>query len=239
LDAKGLGYAAEAVHCAALGVTPLDDFDAVVACVERAELCHAADLFAARVPRAGELLALGGAESSVRACVRAGADGGGAGLADPKTLGKAAVKCQQAIAAGGAKLVAALVAAHETCAGATLACAEAPAAQQATCLTKAHGTCAKASTGVATTTGDADPTLAKSLGKTCGKLGIAAVRASLGLGFDAESPRCAALGVPTVTSLDTIAKCVSREHACRAAQLGEADAPRLRELLNDGGTPLE
>lgn len=36
-----------------------------------------------------------------------------------------------------------------------------------------------------------------------------------------------------------IATCLSREHACRTSQLGEAEIPRLRELLDAGGAPLE
>jgi len=236
VDAAGLGYGAEAARCAALGVPALTSLDAIGTCIDRAHVCRAVELFASRTPRARELLTLGGAEPSVLACLPVGAEGNGAGLGDAKTLGKPAVKCQQAIAKAGAKLTAQLLKGHQTCGAAVLACAQQGSASD--CVAKAAGKCVKAAAGRATVSGSANATLAKTMAKACGGIALADLQATAGLGFTAGAERCAGLGVPTLGSLADVATCLSRDHACRAATLAEIAMPRSRELLTIGGVPL-
>ncbi len=236
LATNGLGFGAEAARCARLLVAPLASLDALETCFERAQVCRAVEVFATRVPRARELLVLGGADASVSTCLPLGADGAAAGLDDAKTLGKPALKCQKAIAKAGAKLAARLVKGQQACSAATLACAQ--QGGDPACSAKAAGTCAKAAAGRPSVAGAADAGLAKAITKPCGATTLADLRAAAGLGFDAAAARCAELGVPALAALGDVATCVSREHACRVPTLGEVAVPRLRELLARGGVPL-
>jgi hypothetical protein len=63
------------------------------------------------------------------------------------------------------------------------------------------------------------------------------VLGATGLGYDAVSSTCSGLGAP-IDSAAGLAACVARHHECRVEQWLEREAPRLRELIDLGGTPL-
>ena len=156
------------------------------------------------------------------------ADGGGAALGDPKTLGKAAIKCQKALGKSGTKLAAAKLKRLQACAQAGFACVQQKPGDAA-CLTKASGKCGKALAGL---TADRAK-LAAALGKACGPPALEAtdLLGVAGLGFDAEAGPCADRGVATLASVTDVAACVAATAACRADALFGAESPRAGELL--------
>ena len=108
----------------------------------------------------------------------------------------------------------------------------------APCLDGAQAACAKT---IATLTRPGNGVEAKLVGaitKSCGSALFADVLAPNGLGYGAFTSTCAGLGVPALDSSAALATCVARQHECRIEQLLERTTPRLRELIDLGGTPL-
>ncbi|MCC6765758.1 MAG: hypothetical protein IT293_13965 [Deltaproteobacteria bacterium] len=156
------------------------------------------------------------------------ADGAGAGLGAPKTLGKAAIKCQKALAKSGAKLSAAKLKRLQACAQSGFACVQQKPGDAA-CTVKAAAKCGKALAGLAADRAK----LAAALGKACGPpvLEAADLLGDAGLGFDAEAEPCADRGVATLTSVSDVAACVRATAECRADAIFAAESPRGGELL--------
>jgi hypothetical protein len=237
----GVGFGVEeAAFCQLLDVPTLDAVSEVALCVQRLHECRADALLGQQTPRARELLAAVGRNVAVDApCLPFGADGGGHGLDDPKGAGKATLKCQATLAKVGAKFLGATQKLVQKCAATVAACVQLkPNVMK--CSTKSKSTCAK-QIGKFTQPGSGvRAKLASALVKGCGapKLDFAHVLAAVGVGFQAHTAECAALGVPVLASIDDVAECVIDVHACRAEQLLESEIPRLDELVDIGGTPL-
>lgn len=232
---SGLGFAFEEELCAERGVAALDSVADVAACVAATSECRADALFAAESPRAAELLALLGRDpASDTPCLGTTADGGGQGVTDAAAR-KAVVKCQKAFAKAGTAFAAQEQKLLQKCAAAVATCIQLKASDPA-CLAKATTTCGKLAQKLAA----AEAKVGTAVGKSCGGVvGPAGVVANEGLGFGAHATTCAGLGVATLASLDDIATCSVRLHACRVEQLLENQTPRLRELLELGATPLD
>lgn len=235
LGASGLGFEFEEQPCAERGVATLDSAADVAACVAATHECRADALFAAEIPRAGELLALLGRDPAIDTpCLGGTAEGGGQGVADPAAR-KAVVKCQKAFAKAGGAFAAQEQKLLQKCAAIVATCVQVKASDPA-CLTKATTTCGKLAQKLVA----AEAKVGTAIGKSCGgAVGVASVVASTGLGFGTHGTTCAGLGVATLASLGDVATCGVRLHACRVEQMLENQTPRLRELLELGGTPLD
>jgi hypothetical protein len=236
IAATGLGFGAETARCGALASTPLASVDDVIACLDRATVCRASALVATRVPRAPELLAVGGVGAAAPPCLPQAGEPAGA-LGDSKIAGKPLLKCERAVTAASAKLATRLAKGYGACAAAMRACVQ--SADTATCLAKASAKCAKAAGALPTVTGAPDTKLLAAVTKACGALAPSALASSNGLGFGSATVRCAALGVPALDGPAALATCITREHACRTTGLLEAWTPRLREHLVHAGIALD
>lgn len=71
-----------------------------------------------------------------------------------------------------------------------------------------------------------------------GTLPAADLAGPAGLGYDERAGRCGALAVPTLTDAAGLARCLTKQHACRVRQLLELQQPRLDELLGLGQVSL-
>ena len=235
LGASGLGFAFEEEPCAERGVAMVASVADVAACVAANHECRADALFAAESPRAAELLTLLGRDpASDTPCLGSTADGGGQPVADAAAR-KAVVKCQNGFAKAGTAFAAQAQKLRQKCAATVATCVQLKASDPA-CLAKAATTCGKLAQKLTA----AEVKLGTAIGKSCGgAVGVAAVVASEGLGFAAHETTCAGLGVATLASLSDVATCSVRLHACRVEQMLENQTPRLRELLELGGTPLD
>ena len=242
LGLAGLGHGEEEALCATLGVPALASSADVAACVRAVHECRAQALVGQQVPRAAELLAFAGRDpGSELPCLPAGADGMTQALGDPKTAGKAAVKCQGALAKGGAKFVLQKQKLVQKCTQAVAACMQTkPGAALAPCLAKAEGKCAKAFAKLTAPGKGLEAKLGAAIAKACAvpAVGVAGLLDPAGLGFGAHAAECAGLGVPALAAVSDVAECVTRLHECRAEQLLESQTPRLYELLDLAGATL-
>ena len=154
------------------------------------------------------------------------ADGHGAGLPDPKTLGKAALKCQKTVGKAGAKLAAATLKRLQACLGPAFACVQRQPGVDA-CVVKSAAS--KTLAGLVTDRAKLTAAIAKSCGPPA--LETSDLLAATGLGFGTEEDACGARGVAALASVDDLALCVAREHECRAEALAGAETPRAAELF--------
>ena len=236
LDARGIGYEAETQTCAGYGVAALVSVEDVAECVARQHDCRVEELVAAQVPRAAELLALGGVTLDAFPCVWNGADGGHEGLGDA-VLGKAVRKCQKAIARAGADFVQAAQKRRRTCVDAVVTCVQ-QASDAAVCLKAARARCADAMARPHGGTASDEAKLRRAIEKGCGarregappQVALADLLGVRGLGFGENAPRCAAFGVASLGTLDDVTECVLRQHQCSVEKLLESEVPRLEEL---------
>jgi hypothetical protein len=229
-DAIGLGFAGEDAPCTDLGGTAPASAAEVAACLRRAHACRIDALLERTVPRAGEMLGLAGhSAAGVVPCLVPLADGGGNGPG-PGARGKHAARCRKAIDKAGASFLKATLKAVQRCAAALAVCAQQKPGD-AGCTIRAHATCAR-SDGT-----ELQATLHAAIVRTCGDaaLPFADLLQATGLGLGGTAPACAALGVPSLATVDDVAACLVREHQCRAEQLLETEIPRLREWMAAGG----
>jgi hypothetical protein len=159
------------------------------------------------------------------------ADGAELGL-DPKTTGKAVLKCGKAIVKAGTKLASARQKHLQKCLAAAFACIQTKPGD-APCATKATATCAKEFGKLPAETAK----LRAAIVKPCGApaLVFADLSAVAGLGFGAEAGTCADRGVASLASAGDVADCVLAEHACRAENLVGNRIPRAAELFRFAG----
>ena len=233
----GLGYMHQEDACAARGVGSLGSLADVAACVGAEHECRAESLAGRQQPRAAELLTLADVDPGDLPCLGAGTDGGGAAVDAAKA--KAAVKCAKTIAKAGAKFVSTKLKLAQKCAGTVYACIQQKPGDPK-CLPKAEKTCAKQIAKLTAPGKGAAAKLAATVVKTCAKapLTLADVLGAGGLGFGAFGGECAALGVPSLVSIASLATCLERHHECRTEQMLESQMPRLEELLAIGGVAL-
>ncbi len=225
--ASGLAYDGHAFRCGLVGAAAPVDAASVADCVAREHACRADATLGVQVPRAAELLALVGHDASELPCLPTGT-GAGLGLGDA-VRGKRAAKCETAIKKAGAKLVNGEVKLVPKCANAVLACLQ---LAKKGCAPKSRATCAKTSVKVNALAAK----LAAAITKGCEASGLtlADVRAADGIGFDALAGSCAAARVASFANIGDVTACLAHFHHCRAHQLLENEAPRLRELLGTG-----
>lgn len=147
--------------------------------------------------------------------------------------GRPAVKCQAAIEKAGTKFVGKKLRSLDTCAHGVLKCiqtkADADAKQQA-CVVKAGQKCAQASSGGFAKIAAAEDQLVATIRKYCEVEGLSPedLRRIDGLGFDKLAADC-----PSLATVRDIAACIAVQHACRAEQMFQVQAPRARELIDE------
>ncbi len=240
LAVTGVGYAAETDICSAVGVPNVNDVDDAADCLVASHTCRAAEIFGMYVPRAFELLTLGGRDPGTELpCLPTGADGGGLGLDDPKGRGKAATKCEKTLKKEGAKYIKSWLKTVQKCSDKVYKCIETkePAGP---CIAKAQGTCMKQTAKLFAPGKGLEAKLAGKIEKACGaaKLPVADLLGARGLGFGHQVGLCIALGLPVPTSAGDISACIAAQHRCRAEQLLERAFPRLDETVTAGGLDL-
>ncbi|MCC6849267.1 MAG: right-handed parallel beta-helix repeat-containing protein [Deltaproteobacteria bacterium] len=234
---RGLGFAAEDAPCVEEGAGAPVSVAAMAACVQRGYACRADELSAFEAPRAAELLALAGQDLGAFPCLATGADGGGAGV-DDAVRARALERCGSALRSATAKFARGKAKAVARCLRTVEDCLFVDGVAAAPCLDAARAACAKA-IGALTRPGTGiEATLAAAVTGGCAGASIADVLAPAGLGYGVLSSTCAALGVPALDSPAALGACVVRQHECRVEQWLERATPRLRELIDLGGTPL-
>ncbi|HZR79863.1 MAG TPA: right-handed parallel beta-helix repeat-containing protein [Candidatus Binatia bacterium] len=155
------------------------------------------------------------------------ADGMGASVGNA-ARGKAVVKCQKAIEGASLSFALGKQKALMSCATEIQKCVQRKPGDAA-CLDKAGGKCAKAVAKIA----PLETKLDAKVRKDCGAAPLTAgdLTDLAGLGFQAESDFCAALGVPSLASAADVAACLVRRQECEVERLLAVEAPRTRELL--------
>ena len=157
-------------------------------------------------------------------------DGGGVGIGDAKR-GKSLVKCASTIQKSGAAYEKKRLGGLQKCVDGVLACVQAKNAD-AKCLTAAEGTCDKI-LGAGFTKDDA--ALSAKITKACGPPAVQPTDLTgiTGLGFGTAGPNsaCGIVGAPIPTDAASVATCVVKTHACRAAAAFGIEAPRAAGLL--------
>jgi hypothetical protein len=233
LAATGLGFDGQANACAGRGVAAVATVADVAECVRRQQACSAERALGTAVPRARELLLLGGFDPAVDlGCLESITNGGGSALASEKR--KAIRKCDGAIQKATAKLLAGRTKAGEACGAAVFSCVQTKPNDSA-CVTKAGPTCTKAVAALP----KLQASFAAAIGKSCGApLVPADLLAPEGLGVAGLAASCARLGVLSLASVADVSACLERQLACHADQLLESTTPRLGELLDLGGVTL-
>lgn len=241
LGVAGLGYGAEAVACIEVGVPALSSVSDLAECVVRQHECEVERLLGMKVPRARELLGRGGVTTADFPCVEPGADGGGAGLGDPREAGKPATKCEEGIENAGTLFVKAKLSRLEKCVDAVFACVQEKPGD-ADCQAKARDLCERETSKIDEGDKSDEAKLRTAIEKACGpkkageppQVAPADLLAPAGLGFSANATACARLGVSSLNSTGDVAECVVRHHECRVEKLIEKEAPRAREMLAVG-----
>ncbi len=227
----GIGYESEVAVCGERGIGTLESASDVAACLIAELRCRTENLVADEMPRAAELFGrIGRDPTSELPCLGPAAVGARGDLGAAK--GKLATKCQKAIAKGSAKFATAKTKATQKCANAVYSCVQVRTSD-AKCRSKATTTCHKQLGKLVEPRSGAAAKLASAISKACGKapLDLADVLGDAGLGFAELSSDCAALGIPSLTSLADVTSCLERQHACRVEQMIETELPRIEELL--------
>jgi hypothetical protein len=237
-SAAGLGFGGEDAPCLDEGASVPASTAELAACVQRGHACRADELLGFETPRAAELLALIGQEVAIGLpCLPAGSDGGGVG--EPERA-KGLERCGRALHSGGAKFARRKTKAVAKCLRGLERCLFVEGSAAGPCLDGAREGCAKALAILTRPANGVEAKLLATIASGCSSpdLPFADVLSSTGLGYAAFASTCAALGAGALDSPAALAACVVRQHECRVEQLLERETPRLRELIDLGGTPL-
>ncbi len=237
--AAGLGFAGEDAPCLDEGSSAPLDPSALAACVQRGHACRVDELLAFESPRAAELLALvGQAPDPAYPCLPALTSGGGAGVGDAARA-QALERCSKALHSAAAKFTRGKTKAVAKCLRALEDCLYQDGSAAPPCLDDAVAGCAKAIDTLTRPGKGVEAKLASAIASACASpAAFADVLAETGLGYGAVASTCAGLGAGPLDSSSALATCVVRQHECRVEQLLERETPRLRELIELGGTPL-
>ncbi|MEO6026646.1 MAG: hypothetical protein ABIR79_07265, partial [Candidatus Binatia bacterium] len=230
----GLGFDGETAACGGRGVNGVATVTDVAECVRRQQQCAAERLLGAAVPRAHELLVLGGfALENDFICIEAGANGGGVAIAEEKR--KALRKCAVTIQKAATKLAAGRAKAGQACGAAVFTCLQTKPSDPA-CVGKAGGTCSKAIAGIP----KLEAAFATTIAKACGASPLVAgdLLTSEGLGASALGERCAQLGIASLATVADVTACLQAQLTCDVDHQLETTTPRLGELLDLGGVAL-
>ncbi len=233
LAATGLGFDGEAEACGRRGLAGVATIADVAECVRRQHVCAADRVLGAAVPRARELLVLGGFDPVADlGCVPNGANGGEAAIAPEKR--KALRKCDAALQKAAGKLLAGRAKAVQACGAAVFTCVQTKPNDES-CVKKAGSACAKTVGALPKLTAGFTATIAKACGAP---LTPDDLLGAAGLGASALGEPCAKLGVASLATVADVSTCVERQIACDARQQIENATPRLKELLDLGGVAL-
>ncbi|MCC6764687.1 MAG: Ig-like domain-containing protein [Deltaproteobacteria bacterium] len=228
----GLAYEDVAESCRVRFDRTLTDLTSIAQCLTAEHSCRAETLFALQRPRAGEFMRLIGAAPDGGAC-RADFEGGGAGLGDPKGLGRGVERCAQALVRGGAGLARTRLGSIGRCVDAVFLCVEADPGNAA-CLAKATQKCEREFGRAQREVGKV--TLAVS--KRCDSLAFAVLTDPAGAYLDAVVARCPGYGIPAVESVADYVACLVRQHECDVAELVRFESPRAEAMLDAVGRTL-
>lgn len=231
LSGPGLSFGLVGIDCVAEFGTVATDVGTIGQCVARQQDCRSGRLLSFQQPRIDASLDLVGASQGEDECLT-GYHGDG-DLGDPAVLGKALVKCQDAVSKAGASFVLTMLGNLEKCVDEVFTCIQKKPADS-TCITQAHAKCDKAFTAIA----DAETKLGTGIDKKCASLDVGALVAANGGNVSALATDCAAHGVASLATLADYKTCVLRTHECLTEDLLFLEAPRASELLNDVGRVL-
>jgi hypothetical protein len=232
LGEDGLAYGEIANSCAVRFGRALSDLTSVAQCLSAQHACRAETLFALERPRAGELLRLVDATPDAGQC-REDFGGDGAGVGDPKGLGKTLEGCVKALVHGGTSLARVRLASIGRCIDGVFLCVEA-APGNAACLTKATAKCEREFGKVQREVGK----LTVTAGKRCNGIDFGVLSSAEGAHLDAVSSQCPSYGIPSVTSLSDYVACLVRQHECEVAELVRFESPRAGDILELVGRTL-
>jgi len=235
--AVGLGFAAEDAPCLADGAPAPATLADLGTCVRRGHACRADQLVAFESPRAAEMLALAGIAPGDAPCLATGADGGGVGVGDA-TRAAALERCGKALSASGAKFARGKAKAVAKCLRAVESCLYEDGVATPPCLDAAEAACAKAIAALTKPGNGLEAKLVAGVVKGCAAAPFTDVLDSTGLGYAALASTCGGLGAGALDGQNALAECVLRQHECRVEHWLERETPRLRELIELGGTPL-
>ena len=236
-NAAGLGFAAEDAPCLAAGAPAPATLDDLGACVRRAHACRADQLVAFESPRAAEMLGLAGIGPGDVPCLATGADGGGLGIGDAPRAAELE-RCGKALHASGAKFARGKAKAVAKCLRAVESCLYDDGVAAPPCLDDAESACANAVAALTKPGSGLEAKLLAGIVKGCIAPPFADVLGSTGLGYAALASTCGGLGAGTLDGPHALAACVLRQHACHVEHWLERATPRLRELIDLGGSPL-
>jgi len=232
LGDAGLGYGDLSASCAQRFGRAVTDLPSAAQCLGAEHACGAEEIFAAERPRAGELLRLLGAAPDAEAC-RVDFGGTGAGVGDPKGVGRAVDRCLQAVVRSGTALAKARLAAIGRCIDQVFLCVHVTPSDP-TCIPQATQRCDKefahVQRAVAATTVDTS--------KRCSGLDFDVLRGATGGNLDAMIPSCSDYGVAAVANIGDYAACLVRQHECLVADLIGFEAPHAADLLGEAGRQL-
>jgi hypothetical protein len=232
LGQDGLAYGEIATSCAGRFGRTLVDLTSVAQCLAAQHACRAEVLFSLERPRAGELLRLVDATADAQAC-RQDFGGTGAGVGDPKGVGKALERCVQTIVRGGAALARIRLGSIGRCIDGVFVCVEAESGNAA-CLAKATQKCEREFTRVQRAVGK----ITVATGKSCNGLDFGVLSGPAGAYLDAVTPDCPRYGIPAVTTIADYVACLVRQHECEIADLIRFESPRAEAMLDLAGRTL-
>jgi len=229
LSGPGLGFGLVGIACIAEFGTVANDHATIGQCIARQHDCRTGRLLSFQHPRLDASIDLVDAEGkSGDACFT---DYGGDGdLGDPGGMGKALVKCGNAITKAGGNFALAKLGNMEKCVDTVFSCIQ-KKPTDATCITKAQAKCGKAFSKIAT----ARAKLGPAIDKGCAGVDVAALVAANGGDVGALAIDCAAHGVVALATLADFEQCLQRTHDCLVEDLMFLEAPRTGQLLADGG----
>ena len=231
----GLGFAALAPHCPALGT----DGNAAVlgACIAGSARCRSETVLARALPRAGELLRVAGVSSSARAALACLPDGGGSGRGvRDADVGAAIIACTRTSVRAAARLVTRLIGNVATCTHAVRACGV-RGADAAACHDDAVAACDAAFGRIAV----ARHAFRRAVAATCDRprVDFATLAGATGADLAALVDGCAGVQVDDPQGLADLAECMARHHECDAIALAREASPRVDGLLAEVGATLD
>ncbi len=257
------GLAHGTMSCSSYGDAEASTLDELTGCIGRQHLCRALQLVSMQVPRARELLALGGVDLMPLGCLTDWEARQGTGLlargeaerifGDNKRLrrskraAQAVTRCQASVAWTGLDYARGYLKNVRSCLAASRACLGEELGQSA-CQSTAHEICAVQMNRIRGGERSLSVSFPASLAKGCApSTEPGADQLPLfddlldpaGLGFRSIAGRCTELGHGGTDSLETLSECLLADHECRLEQMVLRENPRAAELFRLGGIDPE
>jgi hypothetical protein len=228
LGDTGLGFARLGEVCPALA-TGHGDAAVLGACVAGLARCRGEGLFAAAVPRAGELLRVAGVQASLRDALACLPDRGGSGRgARDAVTGTAVTRCARGVGRASERLVRRTMVNVAFCTRATHACLD-TAEERETCLDDAALDCA----GGFARVDAARRSFVRVVASACdaGAFDFETLAGPTATNLGALADECGAVGIDDVRSAAPLAECLARRHDCDVSALLRDQTPRTDALL--------